>query len=1196
MTIHTERQTSRQERLPTALGSIALALFTCGPGWAADVAVHSSNRYYQDATGQPMFLIGYYAWSAVPDGYFIDHPSRYAEMMQQGAPYRINYIRIGTQGNRMTAATNPPSYNGQPTPVGFLYVNGKADLNQFDPTFWNGLKAQCALGQSLGITVHLAFFDGVSARPGPSWGYSGSYWNPANQVAAFYPNPDLNSNGGIDEVGEAYRTAEFNNGNPAPGTISFYEKRHIDKVLLETAQYSNVMYEVGNELGADSAWNTAVIAYIRARTSKPVTQGGNENLAVLGSGAQGWTPHDADTVPLVKSRVAAIVGRGYPAWEDTDNNSWSCNFGYCNCHPNCGSAWAAQDTGVRQAAWYSFAGGAAAYGGFSIDWWDWWAPTARGFSPTAAAYCKHLQDFIADSGVQFWTMVPNHGLVSNGNSTNSCLTNVGLVPQASVEYVVYVLADASVNLDLTGVTGNRNYRLYDPQTNIWDNPQSVAGGGIRTFNKPPAAADWVIYFGNGGPAPSCPPPVTTVTQLTLGSGVMPSIATDGLGNLHAIFISGGNIVYRKYDPSLTLQLSETIAPPSGAHYPHIMCDSSSVPHITFTDATPDYANFIYYTNRIGGSWKSVVTAFVAGAGNNVWYPRIGLWNDFAYIGFQYGGNSIPLGGRVIRLSNLSTTPATDLSVSTGMRSGIAVNGLGRVLTIGRNGAAGTYSQEFDQNLNQVVPLNQVMSGYPGGSQAAWSDRNNVTHFVAWSIQADGPGACNDRCGMNYNNTGRRNANGTYQSPIQGLLGGLYGSGPDGFDGSNSGFWNDDVAPVIAADALGTVYVAWRNWTPAGEGQITRVNNTQFTQFCTPESSCGTHICVGTQFTPNVTRRRWWNCELAPAQHGGVYVAWDDSGTAYVKPVDVQSLSATEVSIDLGAPDTPNGMTHPQNDDGNTMPATIGGRDCHRNVNPAVDGYMYFGVADAFAYQGSRPDVYVIVDYYDSGAGSLTLQYDSIGPSDIPHQYAHGGSVGLTNTNTWKSASFHLTDAYLGNRQNAGADFRFARGGNTFYLDVVRVSTQPPVIPIIAPVTPNPQVAQPGVPYTLMPSITQGYPAPTWTLAQGPPGATAAPACGLVTGWTPSGIGCYTLTLLAANAAGDDTETWSVCVLSTRDFDRDTDVDLSDFAHLQRCFSGEAVLYAGGCSEADLDSDLDVDAADFTAFLPCMNGADRTPGC
>jgi len=39
---------------------------------------------------------------------------------------------------------------------------------------------------------------------------------------------------------------------------------------------------------------------------------------------------------------------------------------------------------------------------------------------------------------------------------------------------------------------------------------------------------------------------------------------------------------------------------------------------------------------------------------------------------------------------------------------------------------------------------------------------------------------------------------------------------------------------------------------------------------------------------------------------------------------------------------------------------------------------------------------------------------------------------MTNTNTWKTHAFHVTDAYFGNRQNAGADFRIGDIGPVFY--------------------------------------------------------------------------------------------------------------------------------------------------------------------
>jgi hypothetical protein len=164
---------------------------------------------------------------------------------------------------------------------------------------------------------------------------------------------------------------------------------------------------------------------------------------------------------------------------------------------------------------------------------------------------------------------------------------------------------------------------------------------------------------------------------------------------------------------------------------------------------------------------------------------------------------------------------------------------------------------------------------------------------------------------------------------------------------------------------------------------------------------------------------------------------DKWGTAIAIPL--------EVSIDLGSPDIPNGITHPQNADGNTVAASIGGRSCRQTLNPNVDLYFYFGVSDAFAYQGNKQDLYVSVDYFDTGSGSLVLQYDSNTGNSLPAFYKDGGSVALTGSNTWKRKVFHVTDAYFGNRQNAGADFRIAKlSAGSFYLDLVRVVVpQPP---------------------------------------------------------------------------------------------------------------------------------------------------------
>ncbi len=63
-----------------------------------------------------------------------------------------------------------------------------------------------------------------------------------------------------------------------------------------------------------------------------------------------------------------------------------------------------------------------------------------------------------------------------------------------------------------------------------------------------------------------------------------------------------------------------------------------------------------------------------------------------------------------------------------------------------------------------------------------------------------------------------------------------------------------------------------------------------------------------------------------------------------------------------------------------------------------------------------------------------------------------------------------------------------------------------------------------------------------------------------------------------------------------DYDRDGDVDLTDFAVMQRCFSAPEIPVQPGCENADLDADTDVDASDLATFLGCLSGAGRPPSC
>lgn len=57
-----------------------------------------------------------------------------------------------------------------------------------------------------------------------------------------------------------------------------------------------------------------------------------------------------------------------------------------------------------------------------------------------------------------------------------------------------------------------------------------------------------------------------------------------------------------------------------------------------------------------------------------------------------------------------------------------------------------------------------------------------------------------------------------------------------------------------------------------------------------------------------------------------------------------------------------------------------------------------------------------------------------------------------------------------------------------------------------------------------------------------------------------------------------------------DFDRDDDVDQSDFGHLQACFTERWTRPTAGCWDADLNRDASVDAEDVAVFQQSMRGS------
>jgi hypothetical protein len=128
---------------------------------------------------------------------------------------------------------------------------------------------------------------------------------------------------------------------------------------------------------------------------------------------------------------------------------------------------------------------------------------------------------------------------------------------------------------------------------------------------------------------------------------------------------------------------------------------------------------------------------------------------------------------------------------------------------------------------------------------------------------------------------------------------------------------------------------------------------------------------------------------------------------------------------LAVLDIPGGQiqTTPFNVDGNSFDAI------HSD-----DDFMYFQVDDGFLLQETDGrDVTIEVEYLDSVVGQFGVEYDS-----TTGAYQAGDAAPLTGSGLWRTHRFDLSDAYFGNNQNGGADFRLEKTGGDLFVRRVSV--------------------------------------------------------------------------------------------------------------------------------------------------------------
>ncbi len=175
------------------------------------------------------------------------------------------------------------------------------------------------------------------------------------------------------------------------------------------------------------------------------------------------------------------------------------------------------------------------------------------------------------------------------------------------------------------------------------------------------------------------------------------------------------------------------------------------------------------------------------------------------------------------------------------------------------------------------------------------------------------------------------------------------------------------------------------------------------------------------------------------------------------------LATAVVGTVLGATNTGYGVTQADyagSGAAQTSPSDVGGLTSRTTVTAAgatstgTENDMYFGIADSVAATSSYKVAFT-VSYYDRGTGPIALQYDN-GAAD---RYHTAGTIQLTGSDTWKTATFSASGAYFGSLENAGADFRLD-SGSPITVHSVAVSVTGPAVPAGTQFPPAPVITTP----------------------------------------------------------------------------------------------------------------------------------------
>ncbi|MGH9338282.1 MAG: DUF6298 domain-containing protein, partial [Acidobacteriota bacterium] len=221
-------------------------------------------RYFTNASGKAIYLSGSHTWMNIQDRGETDPPPAFNYTAHlnwlTGLDHNFTRLWIWEQAYGLPRGQDwwfQPNFYKRTGPGNALDGKLKFDLNQFEQSTFDRLKARVTEAQNKGIYVSVMLFQGFSiskkGKVGNPW--LGHPYNASNNINGI--NGDANGNGEGEEIHK----------KPTSTSIDQKQKAFINKVVDTLNDLDNVIWEISNEdvsSTANTNWQYDMINYIKS--------------------------------------------------------------------------------------------------------------------------------------------------------------------------------------------------------------------------------------------------------------------------------------------------------------------------------------------------------------------------------------------------------------------------------------------------------------------------------------------------------------------------------------------------------------------------------------------------------------------------------------------------------------------------------------------------------------------------------------------------------------------------------------------------------------------------------------------------------------------------------------------------------------------------------------------------------------------